>query len=92
MITHFLDWLRDRKYTLIAMRLANMHLVHPEQVQGNCHQCGETVGIYPSGQAVLRRHVSGRVHIVCEVCHGPVDHYTLAPGALAEPFQSVRKP
>lgn len=71
------------------MRLANMTVGHPDMTTDRvCGRCDETVGIYPSGQAVLARH-GKRVDLVCEVCHGPVEPGTLlAPGARDEPAQS----
>jgi hypothetical protein len=90
-----MSWLRLRRkeprVSLVAMRLADMHLVHPDQDDSRvCSKCGETVGVYPSGQAVLARRPDAT--ITCQVCAGPMGPSTLlAPGALEEPFQSHRK-
>jgi hypothetical protein len=74
---------------LIVMRLADMHRVHPKQDNSRvCAGCGERVGIYPSGQAILRRMPATR--ILCSHCQEPVDAMVLAPGAEREPFESVR--
>ena len=76
---------------LIVMRLADMHRVHPEQDDSRvCSRCGEQVGIYPSGQDVLRRNPT--VQIVCSHCMSGYDIALLAPGARRELFESVRKP
>jgi hypothetical protein len=85
-----LPW-RRRRYTLVAMRLANMTVGHPDMtVDHACARCGETLGLYPSGQGVLARY-GNRVDLVCEICYGPVAPGTaLAPGAAAEPFKSRR--
>lgn len=84
-----LVWRAKRGGVLITMRLADMHVVHPDQITGKCADCDHEVGIYPSGQAAMREHP--KIRVVCQVCRlpGPAAH--LAPGAEAEPFQSVRK-
>jgi hypothetical protein len=57
-------------HTLIAMRLADMHKVHPNQDNSRvCARCGHQVGLYPSGQAIMRRHPD--TIIVCQMCHMP---------------------
>jgi hypothetical protein len=85
-------WARlfERERTLISMRLDDMLLVHPDMVVEACSGCGERVGVYPSGQAVIARY--RRVKILCHVC-APVDLVgsQLAPGALAEVGQSIWK-
>ena len=58
---------RPQRVTLIAMREADMVLVHPcMDTQHVCVRCRETVGLFPSGQAVLRQ--NARVDIVCQHC------------------------
>jgi hypothetical protein len=74
---------------LIVMRLADMHRVHPDQIEAKCSQCGEVVGVYPSGQRVMRE-MPG-IKLVCQVCRQPTDVTVLAPGALSEPFDTRRK-
>jgi hypothetical protein len=75
---------------LIVMRLADMHRVHPMQDDSRrCSHCNERVGIYPSGQHMLR--ADPTLRIVCQICHerlGPADVSVLAPGAEMEPFES----
>lgn len=71
---------------IIVMRLADMHRVHPDQISGVCNRCGQSVGIYPSGQAAIKQ--APDLEIVCSVCHPPGDAPVLAPGALFEPFES----
>lgn len=82
---------RLRPIELIVMRLADMTVLHPDQDESRlCSKCRRQVAIYPSGQEVLRRHPDAI--IVCQVCAGPVDpSANLAPGALAEPFQSLEE-
>lgn len=77
------------KFMLITMRLADMVRVHPDQVMMHCADCGHEVGVYPSGQEVLRQHADTK--IVCQRCHYPPDGTQLAPGAEFEPAQSVRR-
>ena len=74
---------------LIVMRLADMVIVHPEQITGSCARCGHEVGIYPSGQKVMQQYPD--VEIVCEKCQQPGPGVTLAPGAEIEPFQSRKR-
>lgn len=74
---------------LFVMRLANMKLVHPEQIEAKCSSCGHVVAVFPSGQEVMRTHKD--VKLVCQVCGKPGPRAGLAPGAEFEPFQSVRK-
>jgi hypothetical protein len=52
---------------LVAMRLVDMHKIHPEQDNTRaCAFCGQPVGIYPSGQKALRAHPEAE--IMCQVC------------------------
>jgi hypothetical protein len=75
---------------LIVMRLADMQRRHPGQDNSRlCPRCRQRVGIYPSGQAALKRHST--LTILCNVCsdkqRGP--HVSvLAPGALDEVKES----
>jgi hypothetical protein len=71
------------------MRLADMHRVHPKQIEQDCPGCGAVCGIYPSGQAAMRRDPS--LEIMCSDCQGHVDVAILAPGAELEPFESVNR-
>lgn len=74
---------------LIVMRLVDMVNVHPKQIEAKCALCGEVVGVYPSGQKVMREMPD--VRLVCQVCKEPADVQILAPGALNEPFESTKK-
>jgi hypothetical protein len=52
---------------LICMRLQDMMRQHPGQDNSKtCSLCGARVGIYPTGQAQLRKFRD--VKIVCHVC------------------------
>lgn len=81
----------EPKKILICMRLADMHRVHPDQIEGKCSRCGEVVGIYPSGQRVLKAYPPGEVELECQICRSEIDVLLLAPGAHLEPLQSKRK-
>jgi hypothetical protein len=76
---------------LIVMRLADMHRQHPQQDNSRvCVECGQRVGIYPSGQRVLAQLPS--VAIVCSRClwkRPQPDKVFLAPGAEGEASESV---
>lgn len=72
---------------LIVMRLADMHRVHPQQITAHCAVCGHEVGVYPSGQAIMAQEPN--IRLVCHVCRPRSGMAMLAPGAEAEPAQSV---
>ncbi|MEY9184741.1 hypothetical protein ABIG06_006289 [Bradyrhizobium sp. USDA 326] len=74
---------------LVTMRLKDMVRVHPQQITSHCSECGEEVGIYPSGQRVLREMPD--IKVVCQVCMKPADVTVLAPGAELEPLQSHKR-
>jgi hypothetical protein len=77
---------------LIVMRLADMQRRHPAQDDSRfCSHCQHRVGIYPSGQAVLKQE-SG-MKILCSVCNDRIGKNAwsvsmLAPGALDERKES----
>jgi hypothetical protein len=75
---------------LIVVRLAEMHRVHPQQDNSRvCAECGKQVGIYPSGQAMLKADPS--LLVICSHCFEatPKDITVLAPGAVDELLESV---
>ena len=53
---------------LLVARAADMLLIHPAtDWSRTCERCGETVGIFPSGQkAIVDR--AGNIEIVCDIC------------------------
>ena len=77
------------KRELIVMRLANMERVHPDQITARCSGCNAEVGVFPSGQKIMRHFRD--VALFCQVCRQPGSDARLAPGAELEPFQSHRK-
>lgn len=75
------------KPILICMRLAEMELTHPLMTRDKCcSRCGVTIGMFPSGQRVLREHGETNVEIVCNHCHFPaeVDLYLMPSEVPAE--------
>ena len=75
---------------LIVMRLSEMRRVHPQQITRRCDRCGETCGVYPSGQRILAREPATQV--LCSHCSDPATATGLAPGAVREMFESVDAP
>jgi hypothetical protein len=52
---------------LVTMRLSDMSRMHPAQDDSHvCSGCGHAVGIYPSGQAALRKWPEMKV--ICSHC------------------------
>ena len=69
-----------RPGVLVAMRLEDMHVVHPMQDNTrSCVRCRQVVGIYPSGQAALKRWP--RLEIQCARCARPTDADVGVPAA-----------
>jgi hypothetical protein len=70
----------DARRELVVMRLINMTVVHPQQDNSRrCSKCLHQVGIYPSGQAALRRYPD--MPIVCTECTTPEVFDTMEPAA-----------
>jgi hypothetical protein len=68
--------------TLLVMRLADMKRVHPKQDNSRkCSNCGHVVGIFPSGQVLIRKHPN--TIIICMQCIGSSD-WNFAPVAPLE--------
>jgi len=75
---------------LLVMRLADMVRVHPNQIESTCPNCGETVGIYPSGQQMLQE--NPELEIVCQKCvGGPMLVPAPSTQILEEMKQSVKR-
>lgn len=76
---------KRRRVLLYVMNLEDMVRVHPAMDTAHvCMKCGQRVGIYPSGQAVLKKFGSKRVDVVCNRCGTPPVGSLLAPGAEQE--------
>jgi hypothetical protein len=78
-----------KRPVLITVRLAEMKRVHPQQITGECERCHHQVGIYPSGQRIMREFPG--IEVLCAQCAPHVGVSMLAPGALDEPKESVRR-
>lgn len=88
------NWLRNKlikqpaNVRLLAMRIADMYMVHPKMDRSHvCSHCSAPVGLYPSGQTVLKRYQN--VEIVCQVCQSWNTDCIPAPGILDELSESV---
>jgi hypothetical protein len=81
-----------QRTALVAMRLIDMHKVHPGQTTMDCALCGEKVGVYPSGQKVLRL-TPGLVEVICHVCaaktYDPALDTDMPAGSINEIVQEV---
>ena len=61
--------LLDAPAMLVVMRVARMTKAHPKtDFTHRCARCHEPVGIFPSGQRLLREQPN--VEIVCDGCAG----------------------
>jgi hypothetical protein len=77
---------------LVVMRVARMTKVHPKtDFTHRCGRCQEPVGIFPSGQRLLREQPNAE--IVCDGCAGDTTAVLLAgeplPGVRQEARESV---
>lgn len=80
------------KTVLVAMRAKEMRRVHPDTVfTYDCAKCGARLGVYPSGQAIIREHGLDNVTLLCSHCM-PEGRFAPAPGALEEIAQSIENP
>lgn len=76
----------------MCMRLAEMELVHPLMNREHCcERCGEILGLYPTGQAILAKYGRERIELVCNRCLRP-DIAILPETAFAEMEQSIPNP
>ena len=64
---------------LLVMRLADMGRIHPQQDNTRfCSKCNERVGVYPTGQAWMKK--NPRTKLICSVCVDKnYDGRTVAP-------------
>ena len=69
---------------LVCMRLDLMKQTHPQQDNSRvCSQCKMPVGIYPSGQQVLKDEPTAV--IICHICaKEDIKNGIPAPGAIEE--------
>ena len=75
---------------LAVMRPDDMFCVHPRTDFSHvCAQCGHFVGVYPSGQKVLRSYE--QVTLICNRCLPPGFAAPPAPGAIKERAEAVRR-
>ena len=55
---------------ILCTRLADMTVMHPDQIERPCSECGRIVGIYPTGQRGLVKFPN--MKILCTVCALPL--------------------
>ena len=80
----------DQRPILVVMRAANMTKVHPQtDWTHQCERCHQPVGIFPSGQRLLRKQPN--VEIVCDGCAGDTTAIMLAGEALLGVRQEARE-
>ena len=74
----------EARVMLVCRAVRTRNIVPGTVFHLRCHRCGHTVGVAPSGQAVLARHANAE--IVCNECWTPQpdDELNLAPGAIEE--------
>jgi hypothetical protein len=77
---------------LVCSRLTDMTIVHPRQIERSCTNCKQIVGIYPSGQDMLKRFP--KIEIWCVHCaideFHPDDEHRFA-GTLKQVLQEERE-
>lgn len=76
---------------LVCLREVDMVLVHPQTDWSHkCETCGAKVGIFPSGQSIIRQHPI--VKITCSRCaHGAEADSVMLPGIPEELEGVVRR-
>ena len=80
----------EERPVLVVMRVAGMSKVHPKtDFTHRCARCQEQVGIYPSGQKLLRDRPNAE--IVCDGCAGDTTAIMLAGEALPGVRQEARE-
>jgi hypothetical protein len=67
---------------LVTMRIADMARMHPAQDDSHvCAECGHPVGLYPSGQAALRKYPTMKIiclHCACKLDPGEIENVSAA--------------
>ena len=84
------DALPAARVQLVCMRLADMTVTHPDQITNPCFKCGHNVGVYPSGQKVLKQHPNAQT--ICVRCAKPKAFAIGAPAAeTREEYEAERR-
>lgn len=77
---------------LICMRFDHMQRIHPKMIREHCDECQAEVGVFPSGQEIIKNHGRERIRIVCDVCYQPSSKVAiLPPQALREALETKPK-
>ena len=75
------------------MRLEDMVQTHPLMSRAyTCDRCNVQLGIYPSGQAMIRRYGRDNFELVCNRCQQPEGLGLLSLEALSEIQASIPNP
>jgi hypothetical protein len=75
---------RKDNIVLHVMQKQDMFRVHPRTDWSfTCDQCQQGVGIYPSGQAMIKKIGRSNLKIICNRCLGPQNHGFI-PGEILE--------
>jgi len=78
---------------LVSMRLKDMTRRHPDQDDSHvCSQCGEALGLYPTGQRALA--LNPRLVLVCVPCAAAdfdLNDVNVAAGSLHEILREIRE-
>jgi hypothetical protein len=83
------------KRQLLVMRLEDMTYTHPDQDNSYfCNRCRHQVGIYPSGQRMIRQFPE--IEIICQICADKekIDKNMIvesAPGAIEELIDGIKR-
>jgi ribosomal protein S27E len=77
--------MNDEPTMLVCTRLADMTVMHPDQSWDLCHECGHVVGVYPTGQRVIKEYP--KMKVVCSDCANTL----IEPGDEVSPAGSVEE-
>jgi len=73
---------QKQQAALMVVRESELQKVHPRtDFRHHCAICQQPVGVFPSGQRLMRRYA---VTLICTHCMPPAIAAPFAPGAYAE--------
>jgi hypothetical protein len=84
----------EKAASLVVMRATDMAVTRPDcSYAYSCSHCGEPVGVYPSGQAILEKFGVAQVELVCNRCASPdlIRSSAPAPGAIQEALEGLEE-
>lgn len=74
---------------LVCMRISDMVVMHPKQITRECHQCHQPVGVYPTGQRIMRLHP--RIKLICTVCAALTPQQLIEEAFPAGSMEEIRQ-